>query len=270
MEILGYISAIAIGLLLGMVGGGGSILTVPVLVYLMGINPLLATTSSLFIVGITSFVGGIRAYGKKQVDFRTVTEFGIPSIFSIFITRHYLLPSIPEYLFTVGSIDVSRDMFLMVVFAILMLLASISIISSKNDNNENDITGERTHGSTMILILLGLAIGVITGLLGAGGGFLIIPSLILFLKLPMKTAVGTSLLIIAINSLFGFLFSLKQFEYNWPFLLLFTALAITGIFTGSLLADKIPGTALKKAFGWFVMVMGTYIIIKELVLHNAG
>lgn len=267
MEILGYTAAILIGISLGMIGSGGSILTVPVLVYLMNVNPLLATTSSLFIVGFTSFVGGIRAYRKKHVDFRAVTEFGIPSIFSIFITRHYLLPAIPEKLLTIGSIQISKGMFLMVVFAILMLAASFSIMRSRENEdtgNENEL--ER-HNKTFPLVMLGLIVGVITGLLGAGGGFLIIPSLVLFLKLPMKTAVGTSLLIIAINSLFGFLFSLKQFEYNWVLLLSFTALAIAGIFIGSKLAEKVPGTSLKKGFGWFILVMGIYIIIKEIFLQ---
>lgn len=266
MEILGYIASILIGLSLGMVGSGGSILTVPVLVYLMGINPLLATTSSLFIVGVTSFTGGIRAYTKRQVDFKAVTEFGIPSIFSIFITRHYLLPAIPARLFTIGDLTVSKEMMLMVVFAVLMLVASISVILNKDAPSTSPITEDERHNKTLPLILLGLTIGVITGLLGAGGGFLIIPTLILFLKLPMKTAVGTSLLIIAINSLFGFLFSLKQFDYNWTIILLFTGLAIVGIFIGSRIADKIPGASLKRGFGWFVMAMGIYIIVKEIFL----
>jgi uncharacterized protein len=266
MEILGYIAAILIGISLGMVGSGGSILTVPVLVYLMNVNPLLATTSSLFIVGTTSFAGGIRAYSKKQVDFKAVTEFGIPSIFSIFVTRHYLLPAIPAQLFRIGSIQVSKEMFLMMVFAILMLMASFSIMRSRENGEETGAEKER-HNRVAPLILLGLGIGVITGLLGAGGGFLIIPSLVLFLRLPMKTAVGTSLLIIAINSLFGFLFSLNQFEYNWPLLLSFTVLAITGLFIGSKLAEKISGASLKKGFGWFVLVTGIYIIIKEISSH---
>ena len=266
MEIIGYIVAILIGVSLGMVGSGGSILTVPVLVYLMGINPLLATTSSLFIVGTTSLVGGIKAYSKKQVDFRAVTEFGIPSIFSIFITRHYLLPAIPSHLFSIGSIDISRDIFLMILFAVLMLAASVSTIRNGIEKEEDIVEAEKNRNNkTLVLVLSGLLIGVVTGLLGAGGGFLIIPSLVLFLKLPMKTAVGTSLLIIAINSLFGFLFSLKQFEYNWVVLLSFTVLAIIGIFIGSRLSDKISGTSLKKGFGWFILVMGIYIIIRELL-----
>ena len=265
MEVIGYIAAIFIGVSLGMVGSGGSILTVPVLVYLMHINPLLATTSSLFIVGATSLVGGLRAYSKKLVDFKAVTEFGIPSIFSIFITRHYLLPAIPNQLFTIGKEVVTKEMFLMVVFSILMLMASVTMIRNHKEE-PTTITEQERHNKVLPLILLGLVIGIVTGLLGAGGGFLIIPSLVLFLKLPMKTAVGTSLLIIAINSLFGFLFSLKQFEYNWTILLSFTALAITGLFIGSKLAEKISSASLKKGFGWFVLVMGIYIIIKELFL----
>lgn len=266
MEILGYIAAVLIGISLGMVGSGGSILTVPVLVYLMHINPLVATTSSLFIVGTTSFIGGIRAYSKKLVDFKAVTEFGIPSIFSIFITRHYLLPALPAHLFSIGPVVVSRDTFLMVVFAMLMLLASFSIMRSRENEEAAAKTENERHNKTAHLILLGLGIGIVTGLLGAGGGFLIIPSLVLFLRLSMKTAVGTSLLLVAINSLFGFLFSLNQFTYNWTILFSFTLLAMAGLFTGSWLANKIPGASLKKGFGWFVLVMGVCIIVKEIFL----
>ncbi|HEY6503738.1 MAG TPA: sulfite exporter TauE/SafE family protein [Chitinophagaceae bacterium] len=266
MEIIGYIASILIGVSLGLVGSGGSILTVPVLVYLMNTDPLLATTSSLFIVGATSLVGGLRAYSKKIVDFKAVTEFGIPSIFSIFITRHYLLPAIPDALI-IGNISVSKGVFLMVIFAILMLAASFSMIRGKYIESQAGETEKERHNSALPLILLGLFVGVVTGLLGAGGGFLIIPSLVLFLKLPMKTAVGTSLLIIAINSLLGFLFSLKEFEYNWTILLSFTALSIVGLFIGSKLSERITGASLKKGFGWFILIMGIYIIIKELFIR---
>lgn len=271
MEILGYLASVLIGISLGMVGSGGSILTVPVLVYLMSVEPLLATTSSLFIVGCTSLIGGLRAYGKKLVNFKAVTEFGIPSIFSIFMTRHYLLPALPDHLFSVGKIHVYKPMFLMVIFALLMLAASVTMIrSSQREERLNaEAVNEHTY-QAIPLLLLGLFIGIITGLLGAGGGFLIIPALVIFLKLPMKTAVGTSLLIIAINSLFGFLFSLKQFEYNWTLLLSFTVLAIIGLLIGSRLAEKISGSSLKKGFGWFVLVMGIYIIVKEIFLEHQG
>lgn len=268
MEILGYLASILIGVSLGMIGSGGSILTVPVLVYLMHVNPLLATTSSLFIVGTTSLVGGLRAYAKSQVDFKAVTEFGIPSIFSIYVTRHHILPALPDHLFSIGSVTVTKEMFLMIVFAVLMFGASISMIFNRDEGKIPGFSEKERHNKALPLILLGLVIGLVTGLLGAGGGFLIIPALVLFLKLPMKTAVGTSLLIIAINSLFGFLFSLKQFEYNWTILLLFSLLAICGIFIGSRLADKIPGAMLKKGFGLFVFSMSIYIVVKELFLSE--
>lgn len=268
MELLGYISSVLIGISLGMLGSGGSILTVPVLVYLMNINPLLATTSSLFIVGATSMIGGLRAYARGSVDFRAITEFGLPSIFSIFITRHYILPSLPEVLFSVGNMQVSKGMFLMLVFAILMLAAAFTMIYNSDEDVLRKETGKINRRNKILpLVLLGIVIGSVTGLLGAGGGFLIIPTLVLFLKLPMKKAVGTSLLIIAINSLFGFLFSLKQFEYNWTVLIVFTILAGAGIFIGSKLAEKITGASLKKGFGWFILIMGIYIIVKELFLQ---
>lgn len=267
MEILGYLASILIGISLGMIGSGGSILTVPVLVYLMHISPLVATTSSLFIVGITSLVGGIRAYSNKLVDFKAITEFGIPSIFSIFIARHYLLPALPDHLFNIGKLVINRDGFLMIIFAVLMFAASITMIRYSETDNVETGEPEKNH-RTLPLVVLGLTIGIITGFLGAGGGFLIIPALVIFLKLPMKTAVGTSLVIIAINSLFGFLFSLRQFEYNWTILVLFTLFAVTGIFIGSKIAEKISAASLKKGFGWFVLVMGIYILVKEIFLNK--
>lgn len=266
MEIIGYIAAILIGISLGLVGSGGSILTVPVLVYLMGIDPLLATTSSLFIVGFTSLIGGIRAYSKKQLDYRAVTEFGFPSVLSIFITRHNLLPAIPETIFTFQNFTVTRNLLLMLVFALLMLLASWSMIRNRETKASNGLAKE--GGARVFpLMIFGLLIGVVTGLLGAGGGFLIIPTLVLFLGLDMKTAVGTSLLIIAINSLFGFLFSLNHFTFNWILLLSFTVLAAGGLFIGSHFSDKISPASLKKGFGWFILVMGIFVIIRELFLH---
>jgi len=268
MEIAGYIAAVFIGIVLGMMGGGGSILTVPVLVYLFYVNPLTATTYSLFIVGVTSMTGGARAYAKKQVDFRSVTEFGIPSIFAIFITRHFLLPAIPDQLFSIGKIDITKDVFLMIVFALLMLTASIFMILNADEGVEQQTQLQERNNKILYLAMLGFIIGIITGLLGAGGGFLIVPALILFMKLPMKTAIGTSLVIIAVNSIFGFLFSLKQTPLDWKILLLFTGLSVAGIYIGSRFTEKIPGKTLKKWFGWFVLIMGVYIIIKELLLKN--
>lgn len=155
----------------------------------------------------------------------------------------------------------------MVLFAVLMLVAAVFMIRNNGDDHKHVVEKDR-HEKILPLALLGLIVGVITGLLGAGGGFLIIPTMVLYLKLPMKTAVGTSLLIIAINSLFGFLFSLKQFEYEWKLLIGFTIIAIAGILIGNKFSEKISGFALKKGFGWLVLIMSVYIIIKELFLKK--
>jgi uncharacterized membrane protein YfcA len=276
MDILAYVLAVIIGISLGLIGGGGSILTVPVLVYLLHIDPLMATTYSLFIVGITSLIGGARAYTKRLIDFRAVALFGIPSILSIFVARHFLLPAIPDYLFDIGNITITKNVMLMVLFALLMFAAAISMIRNELGLPDSENTSQpkysnhshafNRHEPDLVLVLPGLFIGLVTGLLGAGGGFLIIPTLVLIIRMPMKIAVGTSLLIVAINSLFGFVFSIgiTPQQFNWPLMLIFTLLAITGIIIGSKLSDHIPGETLKKAFGWFILVMGLYILIREL------
>ncbi len=141
-QLAGYIIAVLIGISLGLIGGGGSILTVPVLVYLLHADPVLATTYSLFIVGFTSLVGGTRAYINKLVDFRSVSLFGIPSILTVFIARHFILPHIPELLFTAGNLVIKKGSFLMLLFALLMLIAAISMICNY-DNYDKQVDEEK-------------------------------------------------------------------------------------------------------------------------------
>ena len=263
MELVGYFASILIGVSLGLIGGGGSILTVPVLVYLFHVEPVLATSYSLFIVGSTSLAGALPKYRNGLVNLKTAVIFGIPSIIAVYATRAFIVPAIPSEIFSVGDFMVTKSILLMVLFAFLMVFASISMIrSSKKVSTEN---GEQKFNYPMIL-LEGTVVGLLTGLVGAGGGFLIIPALVLFSKLPMKLAVGTSLLIIAAKSLFGFLGDLNHYTIDWKFLIIVTLLAIAGIFIGNGLSNKIPGEKLKKGFGWFVLVMGIYIIIRELFL----
>src|SRR6185503_20264575 len=266
MEIAGYIAALLIGISLGMIGGGGSIITVPVLVYLFHIDAVVATTYSLFIVGVTSLTGGVRAYIKKLVDFKSVSEFGIPSIFSVFVTRHFLLPAIPQKLFTIGDLTITKNIFLMVLFALLMIVVGVFMIIHSREENGGTATDQ--NNKIVSLALLGLLTGLITGLLGAGGGFLIIPALVFFIKLPMKTAVGTSLVIISINSLFGFLFTLKQFHYDWQLLILFTLIAMAGVLIGNKFTEKISANSLRKIFGGLVIIMAIYILVEELFLKT--
>lgn len=266
MEIIGYIASLAIGLSLGLIGGGGSILSVPVLVYLFGVTPVLATAYSLFIVGFTSLVGVIPKYKQGFVCLRTAIVFGIPSIIAVFLTRRLIVPAIPDHIATIGSLVIDKSMLLMLLFAALMLVASISMIRSKKDK-EDDVSESKPKFNYPLIIIEGVVVGILTGLVGAGGGFLVIPALVMLGKLPMKKAIGTSLFIIALKSLIGFLGDLSQESQHidWQLLLVVTGLAILGIFIGNYLATRIEGKKLKKGFGWFVLVMGVYIFLKELL-----
>jgi uncharacterized protein len=264
MEIIGYIASVVIGISLGLIGGGGSILTVPVLVYLFGVDPVLATAYSLFIVGSTSLVGAVPKYRQGLVNVKTALIFGAPAIAAVYATRKFIVPSIPQEVFSIAGFTVTKPILMMLLFAILMVFASYSMIKGKKEE-ANGNGGEQTFNYPFILIE-GTVVGVLTGLVGAGGGFLIIPALVLLSKLPMKQAVGTSLLIIAAKSLIGFLGDIGHQIIDWKLLMIVTALAIAGIFIGNALSKKISGDKLKKGFGWFVLVMGIYIIVKELFL----
>jgi uncharacterized protein len=260
MEIAGYFASLFIGLSLGLIGGGGSILTVPVLVYLFGVSPTLAISYSLFIVGSTSLVGAYSNYRKGLVNFKTVLLFGSSSITTVFLTRKFIIPFLPDVFFSIGSFYVTHSLFVMVVFAILMVAASVTMIKNKEVDTERKI-----KSSSTILIVYGVLIGLVTGFLGAGGGFLLIPALVILMKLPMKQAVGTSLLIIALNSLVGFTGDIGRHPIDWAFVSIVSLIAIAGIFIGGYFNQKINADKLKKGFGWFVLVMGIYIIAKEII-----
>jgi hypothetical protein len=261
MEYLGYFASILIGITLGLIGGGGSILTIPILVYLFQVNPKLATTYSLFIVGFTASIGTISHYRLGNIKLKSAVLFAIPSLITILIVRKIILPLVPEIIFSSNYFILTKDIFIMAFFAILMIAASYSMIKKSKDVAISSLT------NPWKVIIIGALVGVITGFLGAGGGFLIIPALLFFTKITMKQAVGTSLLIIAFNSLFGFLGDIVNgVLIDYYFLITIAAFASIGIFIGTLLSKKIDGAKLKPAFGWFILVMGIYIITNELYL----
>jgi len=262
MEIFGYIASVFIGISLGLIGGGGSILTVPVLVYLFGIDAFLATEYSFFIVGISSLVGSFSYFKKGLVDFKTAFIFGVPSIVSIFLTRNFLLPLIPGEVFRMGNFIVTKDIFLLLLFAGLMITASYKMIRKRVGLKIETIASE--NNNTPLAVAEGSVVGILTGLVGAGGGFIIIPALVNLLKTPMKVAIGTSLIIISLNSLIGFFSSSNHIRIDWNLLGRISAIAFVGIIIGAQLSKKIDGKKLKPVFGWFILVMGIYIIIKEL------
>lgn len=261
-EILGYVGAFTVGLVLGLSGGGGSIITVPVMVYLFGINPITATAYSLFIVGSTSTIGAVQNFKKQLVDLKTAIIFAIPAFTVVYLTRRYLVPLIPDIVFTVNEFVVTKEIFIMTFFGIIMLLASISMIRSKKDIPDPEF---KSSINTPFLIFIGMFVGLLTGIIGAGGGFLIIPALVLLAKLPMKKAIGTSLMIIAANSLIGFTGDLQNRDIDWTFLMTFTAIAIIGIVVGVYTSKFISGTKLKRGFGWFTLLVAFYIIYRELL-----
>ncbi|HEY0678830.1 MAG TPA: sulfite exporter TauE/SafE family protein [Chitinophagaceae bacterium] len=266
MEIAGYIASALIGISLGLIGSGGSILTVPVLVYLFGVEPVLATAYSLFIVGATSLAGAFSKYKHGLVNVKTAIVFGLPAIVGVYVTRAYLVPLIPENVFTLGSFTVTKSLMLLLVFSVLMILASVSMI--REEKVKEEVESEPKKFNYPLILLEGTIVGMLTGMVGAGGGFLIIPALVLLRKLPMKLAIGTSLVIIAAKSLIGFLGDIQHYQMDWRLLLIITVLAIGGIFAGNWLSHKVDGEKLKKAFGWFVLAMGIYIIVKELFFKS--
>lgn len=264
MEFLGYFSAIIIGLVMGLIGGGGSILSVPIFVYVFGFDPVTATTLSLFVVGVTSLVGSAGFVKEKMIDFQTALIFGIPSVLGVLFSRRLVLPNLPEYIINRWGITLTKDMFLLLLFSLLMVIASFKMIR-KTDRP----SGRKQNGNSYtILVSQGLLVGIITGLIGAGGGFLIVPALVMLIGLPMKKAVATSLFIIAMNSILGFLSTMKMVAHDWTLLTVFTVLSVIGIFIGIAMATKIDGRKLKPAFGWMVLLMGVFIIFKEIFIKQ--
>jgi uncharacterized membrane protein YfcA len=259
--IFGAMASLLIGLSLGLIGGGGSILTVPVLVYLFSVDPLQATAYSLFIVGTTSAIGAFPKYKQGQVNLKTALIFGAPSIITVYATRKWILPAIPVQLGQWGDFILTKSVLLMLLFAILMVAASFSMIRDQKTAHIDTIKQQSLNYP--LILVEGAVVGLLTGLVGAGGGFLIIPALVILTGLPMKQAVGTSLLIIAAKSLIGFTGDLSEQSIDWTLLGFVTTMAVIGIILGNQLSKKIDGNKLKKGFGWFVLVMGLYILIKE-------
>lgn len=262
MELLGYIASIFMGLSLGLIGGGGSILTVPILVYLFSINPVLATAYSLFIVGLTALVGGASYLKRGDVDLKTGFIFAIPSFIGVYLTRAYVIPHLPDPVFRIGELGISKSLLIMGVFAVLMVLASVSMIRTKK---QKETTTHLSGGQKFLLISAeGLIVGAITGFVGAGGGFLIIPALVVLVGMPMKIAVGTSLFIIAAKSLIGFVGDIQhQANIDWKLLFTIAGIAIVGLFIGMKFHSKIPEKSLKKGFGYFVLLMGAFILFDQ-------
>jgi len=259
IEFIEYFCALLIGIVLGLTGGGGSILTVPILVYILNFNPIIASSYSLFIVGITSLFGTLINFKKGNVVLKTGLLFAIPSLISVYITRKYIVHTIPEIIIQNSYFTITKDLFLMVLFAVVMFFAALSMLKTPT----SEVVENKTN--LFIIIFQIFCVGILIGLIGAGGGFLIIPALVHFAKLPIKKAIGTSLLIIACNSLIGFSGDVQNINPDWYFLFKFASFAMTGIFIGIYLSRFFNERSLKKIFGWFVLTMAIFILTKEIL-----
>ena len=260
IAVLGYAAALVVGLVLGLIGGGGSILTVPVLVYLLKVDAEMATAYSLFVVGVSAAFGAVQNYRNGLVDMKTGIVFALPSLAAVYATRRWMIPAIPDS-FDIAGLPLTKNLLIMLLFAILMIAASVSMIRGRKESKE-----ETGQANWWLVPIEGVAVGVLTGMVGAGGGFLIIPALVVLVRMPMKVAVGTSLMIIAFKSMIGFVGDLGTDKVmDWTLLGIFTSLTVVGILLGMQLSKRIDGGALKKGFGYFVLIMGTFILLKEII-----
>ncbi len=262
-ELLGFIGAFLVGLILGLIGSGGSILSVPILVYLFGINPITATAYSLFIVGTTSLIGSIKNIRYKLINYSSTLLFSFSAVITVYLTRKYLIHLIPQTIINSGAIFLSKDQLIMLLFSLLMLVAGFLMIK-RTPKTIVGLKQTKTIAPNKLLIFAeGSLIGFLTGLIGAGGGFIIIPILVILSDLRMKVAIATSLAIISLKSLIGFLGDVQNLEIDWVFLLTFTLISVIGIFIGQLFSQKVADNKLKMVFGLFVILIGLLILLIE-------
>ncbi|MCD6068536.1 MAG: hypothetical protein K0S33_3362 [Bacteroidetes bacterium] len=267
MEYVGHILFVFIGFTLGLIGGGGSILGVPVLVYILQYNAEVATGYSLFIVGLSALIGSFAFLRRGDISFEAILQFALPAMVTVFCVRKFLIPRLPDVFFSVLSFEVSKQLVIMIVFSILMLFSSWTMIRKGRNRNLKELMWDEFYRMPFripVLMLLGVAVGFLSGFVGAGGGFMIIPVLVVFARVPIKKAIGTSLCIIAINSLIGFTGNIGSIPIDWRFLLIVSGLSVFGIILGSYAGSFISGKRLKPAFGYFTLCVGTFIIVKEL------
>lgn len=256
-----------VGATMGVLGGGGALLTVPVLVYLFHVGATDATGYSLAVVGITSIVGAIAHWRRGLVAMRMALIFAIPSLVTVYLTRAYLIPALPVEITILPGMHLLRDRAMMLGFAALMAVTAIAMIRSKTRAIEGDAAADC---DCRTLAAEGLAVGFLAGLFGAGGGFLIVPALVLIARLPIRLAVGTSLMIISVQSLLGFAGSMQAASsgagvIDWLLLLEVTSIALAGMGIGLYIGPRMASHHLKTAFGWFVLTVGVGIGIRELI-----
>lgn len=259
--IFGSLSAVGMGFTLGLVGGGGAILSIPIFIYVYGIPPLEATQYSLFVVGATAAFGTVRNHRQKLIDWRKFSSFVLPSFVGVFIVRGVLMPRFPKSVPLPWGGEILFDHLLLGVFVVVMFVAARSMLRKAPPPDSRPVQPSRAHAA-----LQGLGVGAFTGLIGASGGFLIVPALVNFLAVPIRIAIGTSLVVVAANTLFGFAVGLAHHpDLRWGLLLKFTGFALVGMLLGTWANGRIAPEKLKRSFGYFIIVMGIAMIALQLM-----
>jgi uncharacterized membrane protein YfcA len=259
-QVFGYFGAFLTGLILGLLGGGGALISIPVLVYLFHIEASVATGYSLFLIGITASTGAVTNLRKKTVDLPTLLYYGLPSVVSIYCMRRYIVPAIPDVIFQIGAYQLTKNNLILTLLSVVIFAVAYNMISTNKVASDNE-----HHSNYTKLIATAIFIGAFLGMVGAGGGFLMIPALFHYANLDMKKSIGTSLVLVAINSFVGFWGDVHSNQtMEWSFLFAFSSFSVVGMFTGSYWAGKTDNRLLKKYFAWFMLAVGSYILIKEI------
>ena len=248
---MAWLAVLGMGIVLGALGGGGGILTVPILVGLFGMSAAEATGSSLLVVGLASSIGAVQGLVAKKVDWQAALLIAVPSTIGALTARLFLVPNIPDLVW-----GISKDDLLLGTFAAVMVLVGIKMLwPSKAE--------QQVESSRVKIAVLGLAIGLISGVLGAGGGFLILPTLTLLLGVDLARAIPTSLLVITLQSLGGFVGELGR-PIQWSVLRGIVAVAIGGLVVGLLLREIAPKKALQTSFAVLVFAVAAWMMVKVL------
>ncbi len=271
-EILGYVIGFFVGVIMGMLGGGGSLL-LPVMLYLLHKDVSLATAYTTILVGITAVFGAVPRWRRRQIDWPTTFALGVPVSMGMLLVRGWLFEAIPDELMTLGSITITRKMFVLTLFAGILLLSFAVMVGliGRDLKPHTNMRQDRPVKFYLLLLVSGFLIGIIPGFTGAGGGVLIVPLLVILFGTPMKTVVGTSLTIIFAKSLIGFFLGdvLRIGSMiEWPFLAGFGLVMVLGVLAGTAIAHRIDGRLLKTGFAWFMLSLAIFIIIKEVILSS--
>ncbi|NBV68140.1 MAG: sulfite exporter TauE/SafE family protein [Flavobacteriia bacterium] len=259
--IAGFILLVFVGISLGLIGSGGSILTIPILLTFFGLSTEMAFFQALFVVAISSFWGSLLSFYHRRVDLKSLLFFGIPSVIGVVVTKYLLLPLVPLDWFTLWGFHFTKDIGSLFLFVILMVMASLKMIAKPKEGVPNV-----ENKSDVLFVLQGVLVGSLTATISVGGGFLIIPFLVIYRGLEMKKAVGTSLVLIFINATLAFLLGFKNMPQLETNSLLFMGLSASiGMLIGVYLQRFMKGEALKRTFGFFVLAVGIYVLFSTIL-----